>query len=82
MNPTNFSGLFGGGPGGGRRSLSKDDGLASGGGGGGDAEMVTPLGQRCVERDNSGLLGEMTELGKNNFTKISQNCKKGMQNLL
>ena len=42
MNPTNFSGLFG------RRTLSKDDGLANGGGG--DAEMVTPLGQRCVER--------------------------------
>ena len=42
MNPTNFSGLFGGG----RRSLSKDDGLASGNGG--DAEMVTPLGQRRV----------------------------------
>ena len=37
MNPTNFSGLFGGGG----RSLSK-----ASGDNGGDAEMVTPLGQR------------------------------------
>ena len=45
MNPTNFSGLFGGN--GGRRSLSKDDGLGgASNGSGGDAEMVTPLGQR------------------------------------
>ena len=42
MNPTNFSGLFGGG------GFSKHEGSAASGDGG-DAEMVTPLGQRCVE---------------------------------
>ena len=46
MNPTNFSGLFGGG------GFSKDDGLAAPGSGGGDAEMVTPLGQRYAECGN------------------------------